>query len=227
MNKKILVIMSVLFSATFLLFQNFSYAPKPVEEIGKEYVCALYFAEDGSDNFIQGTWHNDLGITSSKDACSQYMYSEVFVRARCAQPAANPNALALLIPKDRHTYNLEKYDASEVAVPLRTCPRFDIDGEEMICALYYRTSSSPSFRQGTWHNSPKITSSQKSCANYMEKNVLNKPNCASGDHNTVDATVLLIPKWKHIHFTMELPPVQPEEVVIKESLCPTSKGNKH
>ena len=76
--------------------------PDPINGL----VCASYFQQGQSIDFIQGTWTNDQEATSSVQACYDWMENAILHKQNCAQPDGGKSIIIVLIDKSRHKYDL-------------------------------------------------------------------------------------------------------------------------
>lgn len=72
-------------------------------------ICAYYFLQPGTDNYIQGSWtdgSDDPSATTSKQGCLGYMEEIILQMQSCAQPAPIDHVLIVLLTEWSHTFNL-------------------------------------------------------------------------------------------------------------------------
>ncbi len=73
----------------------------------KRLVCASYFQQSGSPDFIQGTWNDEKSVTRSLQDCYEWMDTSILHKLNCAQPGAT-NIIVVLVDISRHSYDLPK-----------------------------------------------------------------------------------------------------------------------
>jgi hypothetical protein len=89
-------------------------------------ICASYFPQSGSGNYIQGSWtdgSDDPSATTSQQGCFDYMQENILQKPYCAQPAPIDHVLIALLTEWRHTFYLPPdLDPDSELVGLAECP---------------------------------------------------------------------------------------------------------
>jgi len=169
------------------------------EGINTEQVCATYFRRTGDDRMIQGSWTNNGVATSSIQSCFQWAQDELLAKPECAQPGGE-FITVVLIPQERHTFELSEINFSTEFVHSQFCNAEGINTEQ-VCATYYRESGEERMIQGSWTNDVVATSSIQSCFQWAQEKLLEKPECAQSGAEFM--TVVLIPQERHTFILLD------------------------
>ena len=89
-------------------------------------ICASYFLQPGTGNYIQGSWtdgSDDPSATTSQQGCFVYMEENILQKPYCAQPAPIDHVLIALLTEWRHTFYLPAdLDVDTELVGFAECP---------------------------------------------------------------------------------------------------------